>query len=158
VDYCTVHHSTTRDNPVLYPYIAAEMFLCNYVQLLVQILNPDRKRADHSAAWSSVTDMNAWSSPLPLHSHLLVRCFDPGINCPFPFTNKTCIHTIQPTQIANYHLVKPEYTSLMKQQFLIAHTIHQNEMLALLSRQLGYQYIFSQKDMYMKKFLVLTVS
>jgi len=75
----------------------------------------------------------------------------------FPFTNKTCIHTIQPTQIANYHLVKPKYTSLMKQQFLIAHTSRQNEILALLSRQLGYKYIFSQKDVYMKKFLVLTL-
>jgi len=45
----------------------------------------------------------------------------------------------------------------MKQQFLIAHTSRQNEILALLSRQLGYKYIFSQKDVYMKKFLVLTL-
>jgi len=53
-------------------------------------------------------------------------------HCPFPFTNKTCIHTIQPTEIATNYLVKLEYISLMKQQFLVTHTTCQTEILALL--------------------------
>jgi hypothetical protein len=61
-----------------------------------------------------------------------VRCLDTGINCPFPFTNKTCIHTIQPTETATNYLVKLEYISLTKQQFLMTHIIRQTEILALL--------------------------
>lgn len=153
----TVHHSTVQDNPVLHPYMAAEMFLCKCVQLLSQILNPDRKRADHSAEWSSITGTNAWSSHLHLHSHLLVKCLDTVINCPFPFTNKTCIHTIQPTEIATNYLVKLEYISLMKQQFLVTHIIRQTEILALLDIWVT-NTTFSQNYVYMKKFLILTLS
>ena len=60
------------------------------------------------------------------------KCLGTGISCPFPFTNKTCIHTTQPTEIANNYFVKLQYISLMQQQFFVTHTIRQTEILALL--------------------------
>jgi len=103
------------------------MFLYNCVQLLVQIRNPHRKRQTIVA-----NDLASQIRMREVHIFLCtVRCLDTGINCPFPFTNKTYIHTIQPTEIANY-LVKLEYVSLMKQQFFVTHTFHQTEIFALL--------------------------